>query len=117
MARASLADVKRAGDVRLQEAVERIGWKFVQRRAMLHPRVVDQDIDDAVIALEPVDRGAGIGGIGYVEGQRLDCPARLTQAGGGGVQLGRVAPVQDNGRAGIGKTPARGRNRCPARIR
>lgn len=74
----------------MQQALEGIRRKILQRRSVLHTGIVDEDIDGADLRFETVDRLAHRAVIGSIEGKRsgtLDARCRR-------LQLHLIAPVQ-----------------------
>ena len=99
-----LADVEDRGDVGAHQPLEGVGREILERGAVLHAGVVDQDVDRARRRLEAVDGRAG-----RRRGRWRRRRARRTwrraarRRGGGGGELGGVAAVQHHARAGGGE--------------
>jgi hypothetical protein len=92
VARDGLAYVKDARDVRLKKPLEGVGREVLERRAVLHARVVHKDVDGFARCLEPVHCGPHAVMIRRIEGQHLG-PGNPF---GGSGQPRSVAPVQDH---------------------
>src|SRR5690606_3584034 len=75
--------------------------KILQRRAVLHAGIVDEDVDGADLCLESIDRPARRLVVGGVEGERV-LRAEVLR---GGRQPGLVAAVEDDPGPGGGKPP------------
>ena len=103
MTRDGLADVKDRGDVGLQQPLERLCRKILQRGAVLHSGVVDKDVNRAGFGLEAVNGLTHARVIGGIKGQDLDRGTLGPQGFRRCVQLCDVAPVQHNLRAGCGQ--------------
>ena len=71
MAGDGLAHVKDRRDIGLEQLFKCLGWKILQRGAMLHSGIVDQDINRARRAFKPVYRVAYRGMIRGIKRQLM----------------------------------------------
>ena len=93
MAGDGLAHVKDRRDIGLEQLFKCLGWKILQRGAMLHSGIVDQDINRARRAFKPVYRLAYGGMIRGIKRQLMGfCTAGLQRFRCAGQFFG-VAPV------------------------
>ncbi|SIS82263.1 hypothetical protein SAMN05878426_106146 [Phaeovulum vinaykumarii] len=105
--RLGMADVKGRMHVGPHQQVERLGGKVLERGAVLHPGIVDQDVERR-LGVKSVDGGAHGRPVGLVEGQRVHPVAFGAQPLGRSPQPVGVARIQHHLRAGLGQ-PARKR--------
>ncbi|MCY1249472.1 hypothetical protein D9M72_630130 [compost metagenome] len=99
-----LADIKDAGDIRLQQLLPALGGKVFKRRAKLHSCIVDEDVDGADILLDLIDAALYRVRVRDVEIRDIDSVAGILQRGSSRFQLRTVATVEDKCSAVFGKT-------------
>jgi hypothetical protein len=80
-----------------------IDWEGFERRAELHAGIVDEDVDRADLRLDIGNGGAARLGIGDIEGGADGVAIAATDILGGRFRLLRVAAVDDDGSAMLGK--------------
>ena len=93
-----------------------VGREFVQRRALVQRGIVDDDVQRTEVALDRGDAGGNRIGVGDIEWRDLGAagPAAVAvERSGGRLELGAIAAVDDDARAGGGE-PACDREPEPA---
>ncbi len=108
MAGDGLPDIEDAGDIGAHQPLEGIGRKVLQRAAVLHAGIVDEDVDGAGLRLEAIHGLAGSGMVGGVEGERVGS----AEFGSGGGEFRRIATVEDD--LGAGGLQALGQRKADA---
>lgn len=83
----------------MQQALERVRREILERRAVLHAGIVDEDVDGPDVGLEAVDGRTGRGVISGIEGER----SRAGNGARGSRKLGLVATVENDLRTGLGQ--------------
>jgi len=99
--RDGLPDIEHARYVGLQQPFESLRRKVLERCAVLHSGIVDEDVDPSPLCLMRVDRRAHRGMVGRVEAQRGHCRTLRAQDLCRSREFCRVASVENDRRAGL----------------
>ena len=104
MPRDGLADIEDGRDVGAHQLLESLRVEVLQRAAVLHAGVVDQNVDGAGPGFMVIHGRTHRRMIGCIEGQRGDRGPGLLQPLSRGGEPRLVASVQDDARSGAGET-------------